>query len=102
MIFRFLEKEIKAKLHKEKAIIVLGGRQVGKTTLLKIITENRKDTLWLNADEPDIKLLVENATSTRLKSYFGKNKIIIIDEAQQITDIGKKLKLIMMILFFPK
>ncbi len=94
MISRQPERDLKAKLHKGKAIILLGGRQTGKTTLLRMITENRNDTLWLNADEPDIKTLIENATSTRLKSYFGKNKIIIIDEAQQITDIGKKLKLI--------
>lgn len=94
MIPRLLEKELRSKLHKGKAIILLGGRQVGKTTLLKKITSERDDTLWLNADEPDIKVLIENATSTRLKSYFGKNKIIIIDEAQQITDIGRKIKLI--------
>ncbi|MBX9785541.1 MAG: ATP-binding protein [Chitinophagaceae bacterium] len=94
MILRQLEEQLKAKLHKEKAIILLGGRQTGKTTLLHKLTQNRTDTLWLNADEPDIKALIENATSTRLKSYFGKNKIIIIDEAQQVTDIGKKLKLI--------
>ncbi len=94
MIPRFLEQGLKEKMHKGKAIILLGGRQTGKTTLLKIITEKRSDTLWLNADEPDIKTLVENATSTRLKTYFGKNKIIIIDEAQQINDIGKKIKLV--------
>jgi predicted AAA+ superfamily ATPase len=94
MILRQIENSIKERLHKQKAIILLGGRQTGKTTLLKMMTENRKDTLWLNADEPDIRALVENATSTRLKSYFGKSKIVIIDEAQQITDIGKKLKLI--------
>lgn len=94
MVFRFLEKELKGKLHKGKAIVLLGGRQVGKTTMLQNITEGRNDTLWLNADEPDIKALLEAATSTRLKSYFGKKKIIIIDEAQQITGIGKKLKLI--------
>ncbi|MBM3415945.1 MAG: ATP-binding protein [Bacteroidetes bacterium] len=94
MISRQLENDIKAKLHKQKAIILLGGRQVGKTTLLKKITETRSDTLWLNADEPDIRSLIENATSTRLKSYFGKNKTVIIDEAQQVTDIGKKIKLV--------
>ncbi len=93
-ISRFLEKEIQRKLHQKKAIILLGGRQVGKTTLLEKITKSRTDTLWLNADEPDIKSLLEQATSTRLKSYFGKKKIIIIDEAQQVTDIGKKIKLI--------
>lgn len=94
MISRQLEKDIKARLHKGKAIILLGGRQTGKTTLLQMITVNSKDTLWLNADEPDIKLLIEGATSTRLKSYFGKSKTVIIDEAQQVTDIGKKIKLI--------
>jgi predicted AAA+ superfamily ATPase len=93
-IERILEKEIKAKLHQKKAILLLGGRQVGKTTLLKKITEKSKNTLWLNADEPDIKTLLENANSTRLKSHFGKNKLVIIDEAQQVTDIGLKLKLI--------
>ena len=94
MISRFLEKELSLKLHKNKAIILLGGRQVGKTTLLKKITENRQDTAWLNADEPDIKAMLDSATSTRMKSYFGKNKIVVIDEAQQINDIGRKLKLI--------
>ncbi len=94
MIFRKLEDYILQKLHQQKAIILLGARQVGKTTLLKKITENRNNTLWLNADEPDVIALIENATSTRLKSYFGKNKVIVIDEAQQINDIGKKLKLI--------
>lgn len=94
MITRFLEKEITSKIHKQKAVILLGGRQTGKSTLLRMITDNRTDTLWLNADEPDVRTLIENSGSTRMKSYFGKNKIIIIDEAQQVTDIGKKIKLI--------
>src|ERR1043165_8032624 len=94
MISRFLEKEISSKIHRKKAIILLGGRQVGKTTLLKEITGGRKDVIWLNADEPDIKAMLDHATSTRMKSYFGKNKVVIIDEAQQVNDIGRKLKLI--------
>lgn len=94
MISRALEEEITQKLFKQKAIILLGGRQVGKTTLLKKITSERKNTLWLNADEPDIKALLENANSTRLKSYFGNNNLIIIDEAQIIDGIGSKIKLI--------
>lgn len=93
-IYRYLENNIQEKIHQNKAIILLGGRQVGKTTLLNKITANRDDVLWLNADEPDVKSLLENATSTRLKSYFGKNRIIIIDEAQQIDEIGRKIKLI--------
>ena len=94
MISRFLETEIVSRFNKQKAILLLGGRQVGKTTLLKKITEQRTDALWLNADEPDIKVLLEQATSTRLKSYFGKKTLVIIDEAQLVHDIGRKIKLI--------
>ena len=94
MIIRFLEAELLGKIHQKKAIILLGARQVGKTTMLKKIIAGRTDALWLNADEPDVRSVIEGATSTRLKSYFGKNKIVVIDEAQQITDIGKKLKII--------
>lgn len=94
MISRFLETEIISRFNKQKAILLLGGRQVGKTTLLKKITEGRTDALWLNADEPDIKALLEQATSTRLKSYFGKKTMVIIDEAQLVHDIGRKIKLI--------
>ena len=93
MINRILRKELEAKLFRKKVILLLGGRQVGKTTLLRDITQKHSDCLWLNADEPDVKALLENATSTRLKSYFGKNKLIILDEAQLIPEIGRKLKL---------
>jgi predicted AAA+ superfamily ATPase len=94
MIGRIIKQNIITKLFKGKVIILLGPRQVGKTTLLKEIIKERNDALWLNADEPDIQALFENATSTRFKNYFGNHKIIVIDEAQTITDIGIKLKII--------
>ena len=94
MIHRNITSKIEEKLFSGKVIILLGPRQVGKTTLLKEIVKNRTDALWLNADEPDIQALFENATSTRLKNYFGLNKVIVIDEAQTLKDIGIKLKII--------
>ncbi|MEY4603268.1 MAG: hypothetical protein RIT43_560 [Bacteroidota bacterium] len=94
MIERFVYKSIEEKLFQGKAIILLGPRQVGKTTLLKEVIKNRQDSLWLNADEPDIQALFEHATSTRLKNYFGTNKLVVIDEAQTIKDIGVKLKIV--------
>lgn len=82
---------------KGKVITLLGARQVGKTTLLKQIQKTIDvPSIWLNADEADI-LQEFNAadTSTRLLQLFGKeNKLVIIDEAQQIHNIGKKLKLV--------
>ena len=94
MISRQLESQIRSKLFKGKAIILLGARQTGKTTLLQSLLGNDPQMLWLNADEPDVIALFENANSSRLKKYFGSHSIVIIDEAQRISDIGIKLKLI--------
>lgn len=94
MIIRNIKQKIEEKLFTGKVIILLGPRQVGKTTLLKEIIKGRTDALWLNADEPDIQSLFENATSSRLKNYFGTKKVIVIDEAQTLTDVGIKLKII--------
>ncbi len=80
---------------KGKAIIVFGARQVGKTTLLHMICKSDDaDTLWLNGDEPDVRALFENATSTRLNSIIGTRKVVVVDEAQRISNIGLALKLI--------
>lgn len=94
MINRFLEKQIKNIFGKGKAIILLGARQTGKTTILSQLFENKKNVLWLNADEPDIAEMFEHATSTKLKTIFGKNKIVVLDESQRIKNIGLKLKLV--------
>lgn len=94
MIKRILEEKIKSKLYDGKAIILFGARQVGKTTLLRNLFNNDEDTVWLNGDEPDVQALFENVTSTRLKNLFGNKRHVIIDEAQLISDIGLKLKLI--------
>ena len=95
MINRTIENQIKSKLFKGKVITLIGARQTGKTTLLKkIVNDYQAEALWLNADEFDIKERFNNPTSTLLKSLFGNKKIIIIDEAQQIKDIGLALKLV--------
>jgi predicted AAA+ superfamily ATPase len=94
MIERSLEKIIRSKLNTGKAIILMGARQVGKTTLLKKLFEGDRDVLWLNGDEKDVQDLFLHSSSTRLKVFFGKNKTVIIDEAQRIQEIGLRMKLI--------
>lgn len=94
MIGRKLEAIIESNLFPGKAIIVLGARQTGKTTLLKKLIANRNNVLWLNADEPDTIALFEHSTSTRLKSVFSGKNLVVIDEAQRIENVGLKLKLI--------
>lgn len=94
MISRILSTRLREKLFKQKAIILLGPRQVGKTTLLKNLAFDPSDILWMNADELDIQQLFSDVSSTSIKMLLGKKKILVIDEAQRIENIGLKLKLI--------
>ncbi|MGB3453761.1 MAG: ATP-binding protein [Moheibacter sp.] len=97
MIKRELKDSIISACFKKKVIILIGARQVGKTTLLReIIEEFKVPSIWLNADEEDILSgLTAAGTSTQLLQLIGpNNKLVIIDEAQQVPEIGKKLKLI--------
>jgi len=94
MIKRVISQRIDDNLNKGKAILLFGPRQTGKTTLLHQILDKKKEVMWLNGDEADVKQLFENASSSRLKTVFGGNKIIVIDEAQRIVNIGLALKLI--------
>lgn len=97
MIVRQQLENIKEQCFKGKVIILLGARQVGKTTLLKnLINELQVPSLWLNADEADIFEILSSAnTSTALLQIIGQHtKVVVIDEAQQVPEIGKKLKLL--------
>ena len=95
MIKRSLENSIVAKLTDKKAVILLGPRQAGKSTLLQLMQAQLKQPVaWWNGDETDIRSLLENPTSTQLKSLIGNNKTVVIDEAQRIENIGICIKLI--------
>ncbi len=95
MIKRSLQSIIKEELFKCKAIIVFGPRQSGKTTLIKSIVNSLKYSYkWLNADEADVRRLFVDATSTGLRAVIGDNKILVIDEAQRINNIGLAIKLL--------
>lgn len=94
MVVREIEKLIKERLNKGKAIVILGARQVGKTTLLKTLFGGSDEVLWLNGDELDVQSLFSNVSASRLKAIFGNKKTVIIDEAQRIQDIGLRMKLV--------
>ncbi len=94
MITRDIEKSIKNDFFKGKVIVILGPRQVGKTTLLKQLTTDRTDVLSLNCDDADDRLRLENQTSTNLVNLVKGKSIILIDEAQRVRNIGLTIKIL--------
>lgn len=94
MIKRLQEVALKSLLGSNKAIILIGARQVGKSTLLHSLLDKDDTVLWLNGDDDDVREMFRSITSTRLRAIIGNKKIVVVDEAQRIEDIGLRLKLI--------
>ena len=94
MIRRTLEDTISPLLETRKAIIIMGARQVGKSTLLTQLLAGRKDVMWLNGDDTDVQSLFRQMTSTRIRTFLAASRILVVDEAQRIADVGLRLKLI--------
>jgi uncharacterized protein len=93
-IKRQIESNIEKDFFKGKIIVILGARQVGKSTLIRMLPSClSNDTLWLDGENADVHQLLKNANSERLKQLAGNNKVVIIDEAQKIENIGSILKL---------
>jgi predicted AAA+ superfamily ATPase len=84
---------LEAKLHKGKVIVLIGPRQVGKTTLINSILKD-KEYLFLDGDDNTVTETLANANTEILKSIIGNHKYIFIDEEQRIPNIGLKLKII--------
>jgi uncharacterized protein len=85
---RQIIQEIENDFFKGKVIVILGARQVGKSTLIKMLPScSIESTLWLDGENTDVQQLLKNTNSERLKQLAGNNKIVVIDEAQKIENI---------------
>src|SRR3989338_609626 len=96
MYNRAIKSQILAKLFKGKAIIIVGPRQVGKTTISdSLINENgyAKNIIKFNCDNPTDRDKLNNRDFESLDSLIGDKKIIFIDEAQKVETIGQTIKL---------
>ena len=94
MIERLLRNLIEKRLYRNKAIIIVGPRQVGKTTLLRmLVADTQRKVLMWNCDEPDVRRKLAEPTSTELRVEIGDADLILIDEAQRVKNIGITLKL---------
>ena len=94
MIRRDILKLLNNDLGKQKALILMGARRVGKTTLLQELSKNWENVLWLTGDELETQKMFENPTITRFKTELAGVKFLIVDEAQRLHNVGLGLKLI--------
>jgi len=96
MYKRILEETISKKFFKGKIIIIVGARQTGKTTLSLELTKEfpEKDIRLFNCDNPSDREQLANKDLEFLKQLIGKSKLVFIDEAQKVENIGETLKLL--------
>ena len=94
IIQRSVQEKIQEKLNSGKVILLLGARRTGKTFLIKQIIKNiNLPYLLLNGEDFQVAAKLENKSISEYKQLVGNNKLLIIDEAQKIKDIGNILKL---------
>jgi len=94
-IIRTQEKELAKILMPQKVTLLLGARRVGKSILIENFLEKFKGSfLLLNGEDEDTHELLAKRTNANYKRLLNGYDLLVIDEAQAIPDIGKKLKLI--------
>lgn len=95
MYHRTIQAQLESVLFRGKIVILYGARQTGKTTLVRrILSQYQGRSRFLNCDEPDVRMALEDRTSTALRQYIGNVELLVIDEAQRVKDIGLTLKLL--------
>jgi len=95
MIQRSIQGHIEKWLFKHKLVIIYGARQVGKTTLSKeILRPYGKDARYINCETLDKQAYFNETNPQKIKSLLGNYKIIVLDEAQRIENIGLVLKVL--------
>jgi predicted AAA+ superfamily ATPase len=96
MIQRQLQAVVNRWLFRGKIVILYGARQVGKTTLAKVLLREHGGDLnaYYNCEIPSVRQVLEQQEPELLRREFGAHRLIVLDEAQYIPDIGQILKVI--------
>ncbi|WP_290964548.1 ATP-binding protein [Gracilimonas sp.] len=95
MIERQLQQLVKERLFSGKAVVLTGPRQVGKTTLIHTILEDKEYTVrFLDGDDPTVRRLLDEPNTEQIKQLIGDAEIVFIDEAQRMGTIGLTAKII--------
>jgi uncharacterized protein len=93
-IDRIVENKLKDLLQNDNVTLLLGARQVGKTTLVRPLVK-AEDGVLLNCDieyDKNRLLAISSLAPTEAMKALGSPKLLVIDEAQKVPDIGRIAK----------
>jgi len=93
MIERTLSSRIHSKVGRGKAIMIIGPRQVGKTTLILEYLDG-VDYKFFDGDDPVTRTQLDTPNTEQIRVLLGNKKVVFIDEAQRINNIGLTMKII--------
>lgn len=94
-ISRALYDQLVEHLKPNKVNIITGTRRVGKTFLIqKLISDTPYKVFTLEGEDIDTQNLLSQTSIANYQRLFSDYELLVIDEAQAIPEIGKKLKLI--------
>lgn len=92
---RTIDKKIVESFKKERIVLIFGARQIGKTTAcLAYFNSVKEEKKLISGEDNYIKEELGKCTEQSIKNIFGSATFILIDEAQNIPNIGSVLKLI--------
>lgn len=94
LLRRKIQQVIENRMFKGKAIILVGARQVGKSTLFRQILSGKTDFLTLSCDDPEVREMLNGINQRELQRIIGNHRIVMVDEAQRVPGVGLAMKLI--------
>lgn len=95
MIKRYYREKIKEQLVPNKVLVFYGPRQVGKTTLIQEFLKTFKGKVYQSTGEDQtLRGILESNDFSTILPFFKGYDLIVIDEAQRVSNIGQALKII--------
>ena len=79
-ITREIENLIVKRMFSGKAIVVIGARQVGKTTSVLKLLQSYTSLLILDGDDRIVRELLNEPSTEEIRNIIGNNTIVFIDE----------------------
>ncbi|HRK82653.1 MAG TPA: ATP-binding protein [Saprospiraceae bacterium] len=94
-IQRIIQSQVENRMTPGKVVVLLGPRQVGKTTLLRDILAKEPPTfLSVSGEDRTVQTWLGSQSIETLRQNIGKHQLLVVDEAQHVPNIGLNLKLI--------